>query len=145
MLRSNAGFVLALFARQLGASFALRGAFFTSALVMLINDVMFFSTWWIIMQRFGSVNGWRLADVMGLFGVAASGFGLCVIVFGGVLDLSRRVQDGDLDTYLTQPKSVLLQALACRTQPSGWVICSSAWGCSRCRAWCRRAACRWSC
>jgi ABC-2 type transport system permease protein len=119
-LVSNAHFVLALFARQLSASFALRAAFFTSAGVMLLNDAMFFSTWWIIMRRFGSVSGWRLEDVMCLFGVSASGFGICVIVFGGVYDLARKVQEGELDTFLTQPKSVLFQALACRTQPSGW-------------------------
>jgi ABC-2 type transport system permease protein len=119
-LRSNASFVLALFARQLSASFALRASFFTSAVVMLINDAMFFSTWWIIMRRFGSVSGWRLEDVMCLSGVSASGFGICVIVFGGVYDLARKVQEGELDTFLTQPKSVLFQALACRTQPSGW-------------------------
>jgi ABC-2 type transport system permease protein len=119
-LGTNASFVLALFARQLGASFALRAAFFTSAVVMLINDAMFFSTWWIIMRRFGSVRGWRLEDVMCLFGVSAGGFGLCVVLFGGIYDLARKVQEGELDTFLTQPKSVLFQALACRTQPSGW-------------------------
>jgi ABC-2 type transport system permease protein len=117
---ANARFVIALFARQLSASFALRAAFFTSAGVMLINDAMFFSTWWIIMGRFGSVSGWRLEDVMCLSGVSASGFGICVIVFGGVYDLARKVQEGGLDTFLTQPKSVLFQALACRTQASGW-------------------------
>jgi ABC-2 type transport system permease protein len=117
---SNGRFVLALFARQLSASFALRAAFFTSAVVMLINDAMFFSTWWVIMRRFGSVSGWHLEDVMCLSGVSASGFGICVIVFGGVYDLARKVQEGELDTFLTQPKSVLFQALACRTQASGW-------------------------
>jgi ABC-2 type transport system permease protein len=116
----NASFVLALFARQLAASFALRAAFFTAAVAMLINDAMFFSTWWIVMRRFGSVRGWRLEDVMCLFGVSAGGFGICVILFGGIFDLARKVQDGELDTYMTQPKSVLLSALACRTQPSGW-------------------------
>lgn len=118
--RSNASFVLALCARQLSASFALRAAFFTAAVVMLINDAMFFTTWWIIMRRFGSVSGWHLDDVMCLFGVSASGFGVCVVAFGGVYDLARKVQEGELDTFLTQPKSVLFQALACRTQPSGW-------------------------
>jgi ABC-2 type transport system permease protein len=119
-LSSNARFVGALFVRQLQASFALRAAFFTSAVVMLLNDVMFFSTWWLLMQRFGSVRGFVLEDMMCLFGVSASGFGLCVIVFGGVMDLSRKVEDGELDSFLTQPKSVLFQALASRTQPSGW-------------------------
>ena len=33
-------------------------------------------------------------------------------MFGGVYDLARKVQEGELDTFLTQPKSVLFQALA---------------------------------
>lgn len=117
---SNASFLVALFARQLAASFALRAAFFTAAIVMLINDVLFFSTWWLVMRRFGSVRGWHLEDMMCLFGVSTAGFGACVILFGGIYDLGRKVDDGELDAFFTQPKSVLLQALACRTQPSGW-------------------------
>lgn len=119
-LRSNGSFLLALFARQLAASFALRGAFFTSVISMLVNDVMFLSTWWILMRRFGSVRGWLLGDILCLFGVSAGGFGICVVLCGGIFDLARKVQDGELDTFMAQPKSVLLQALACRTQPSGW-------------------------
>jgi hypothetical protein len=38
-LTRNAAFVLALFRSQLGASFALRAAFFTSAGFMLLNDL----------------------------------------------------------------------------------------------------------
>jgi viologen exporter family transport system permease protein len=117
---SNTGFVLALFKSQLGASFALRAAFFTSAAFMLLNDLLFLITWWLIMQRFGHVRGWQIEDVMCLYGVSAGGYGLCVIVFGGVYDLSRKIQDGELDTFLVQPKNVLFQALASQTRPSGW-------------------------
>jgi ABC-2 type transport system permease protein len=116
----NAAFTLALARSQLQASFALRGAFFASAGFMLLNDLIFFTTWWLIMQRFGHVRGWRLEDVMCLYAVSAGGFGFCVIAFGGIHDLSRKIQDGELDSVMTQPKSVLFQLLASRTQPSGW-------------------------
>ena len=118
--RAETAFLIALVKSQLAASFALRAAFWLSAAFMLLNNFLFFSTWWILMERFGHVRGWQLADVMCLFAVAASGFGLCVISCGGLPDLSRKVDDGELDAFLTQPKSVLLQALASRTQASGW-------------------------
>jgi ABC-2 type transport system permease protein len=57
---------------------------------------------------------------MCLYSISAAGYGLCVVLCGGIHDLSRRIDDGDLDAWLTQPKSVLLQALVSRTQPSGW-------------------------
>jgi ABC-2 type transport system permease protein len=117
---SNVAFTVALAKSQLSQSFALRAAFFFSAGFMLLNDLIFFTTWWLIMQRFGNVHGWRLEDVMCLYAISAGGYGLCVIVFGGIRDLSRKVQDGELDAFMTQPKSVLFQALASRTQTSGW-------------------------
>ena len=119
-LRSNLGFASELVSRQLEASFALRGAFWLSVVLMFVNDLIFFSTWWILMARFGHVGGWRLDDMMCLYGITAAGYGLCVVVAGGISDLSRRIDEGDLDAFLTQPKSVLVQALASRTQPAGW-------------------------
>jgi ABC-2 type transport system permease protein len=119
-LSTNAAFTLALARSQLQASLALRAAFLTSAVGMLLNDLIFFTTWVLSMKRFGHVRGWLLTDVMCLYAVSMGGIGLCVIAFGGVVDLSRKVEDGELDSFMTQPKSVLFQALASRTQASGW-------------------------
>lgn len=119
-LVSDAVFALALLRRQVAASFADRRAFFTAVGAMLVNDLMLLVTWWVLLARFGQVRGWRLHDMFCLYAVATGGIGICVIAFGGVQDLSRKIQEGELDALLTQPKSVLLQALASRTQPSGW-------------------------
>jgi len=119
-LSSDVAFGLALFRRQIAASFAQRRAFCTAVGAMLVNDLMLLVTWWVLLARFGQVRGWRLDDMFCLYGVATGGIGVCVILCGGVQDLSRKIYDGELDALLTQPKSVLLQALASRTQPSGW-------------------------
>jgi ABC-2 type transport system permease protein len=119
-LSSDATFALALLRRQIAASFAQRRAFCTAVAAMLVNDLMLLVTWWMLLGRFGQVRGWRLDDMFCLYAVATGGVGLCVILFGGVQDLSRKIHDGELDALLTQPKSVLLQALASRTQASGW-------------------------
>ena len=55
-----------------------------------------------------------------LFGVVAAAFGLAVTVAGGVRHLGRFIDDGELDTLLTQPKSVLVHALGMRSQASGF-------------------------
>jgi len=116
----TARFLLALLATNLRASFALRGAFWLQAGFMVANNLIFFSVWLIFFHRFDEIRGWRLSDMALLYGVAASGFGVAVIVADGVRDLARMIVEGDLDAYLTQPKPVLLQAAGSRTQPSGW-------------------------
>jgi ABC-2 type transport system permease protein len=113
-------FALALTATNMKASFALRGAFWLQALAMLLNNVFFFSIWWIFFHRFEEIRGWRVDDMAALFGVVVGGYGIAVLLFGGVRDLSRLIVEGDLDSLLTQPKSPLLQALTSRSVASGW-------------------------
>ncbi len=122
-MRRSAGtlrFLGALVAMNLRASLALRGAFWLQAAFMLLNNVTFFAVWWILFERFPEIGGWRLADVATLFGVVASGYGLSVVFAGGVRELARSIDQGELDSLLVQPKPVLLHAVASRTVASGW-------------------------
>ena len=113
-------FAIALLATNLKAALALRGAFWLQAGFMLVNNLLFFVFWWVLFERFDDIRGWRLGDVAVLFGVTAAGHGLASIVAGGVHDLARRIEGGELDPMLTLPRSVLVQAVAARTRPDGW-------------------------
>jgi len=87
---------------------------------MALNNVTFFVFWWALMRHVTALRGWRLGDIQVLFGVVAAAFGLTVTVAGGVRHLGRLIEEGDLDTLLTQPRSVLVHALGLRSQPSGF-------------------------
>ena len=67
----------------------------------------------LLLDRFGSVGGWRPAEVLLLFGMAFAGQGLA-LVFGNSLEaekLSELVRRGTFDQVLTRPAS-----------PLGWVV-----------------------
>ena len=113
-------FLRALVAMNLRASLALRGAFWLQAAFMVLNNLVFFATWWLLFARYPEIGGWRLHDVLTLFGVVASGFGASAVFAGGVRDLARSIGEGELDSLLVQPKPVLLHAVASRTLASGW-------------------------
>ena len=112
-------FARSLLATNLRAALALRGAFVMQAALMALNNLTFFVFWWALMRRVPVIRGWHLGDVQLLFGLVAAAFGLTVAVAGGVRQLGRFIEDGDLDTLLTQPRSVLVYALGMRSQPSG--------------------------
>lgn len=114
-----ARFLAALVAVNLKAAWSLRAAFWTQVLFMLGNDLIWFATWWIVYARFPEIAGWRLGDLMVLHGVLAGSYGVSVLVGYGVRDLAQAIEDGDLDTVLSQPKPALLHALASRTSVSG--------------------------
>jgi ABC-2 type transport system permease protein len=113
-------FARALAATNLKANLALRGAFVVQVVFMALNNFTFFVFWWALMARVPVLRGWHLSDVQLLFGIVAAAFGLTVSLAGGVRYLGRFIDDGDLDTLLTQPKAVLLHALGLRSQPSGF-------------------------
>jgi ABC-2 type transport system permease protein len=86
---------------------------------MALNNLAFFVFWWALMRRVPVLRGWRLVDVQVLFGIVAAAFGLAVTLAGGVRQLGRFIDEGELDTLLTQPRPVLLYALGLRSQASG--------------------------
>jgi ABC-2 type transport system permease protein len=112
-------FVRALIATNLKATLMLRGAFVMQVVFMALNNLTFFVFWWALMRRVPQIRGWRLEDIQVLFGVVAAGFGTAVTLAGGVRHLGRLIDDGELDTLLTQPQPVLLHALGLRSQASG--------------------------
>ena len=118
--RTTFRFWRALLATNLKASFALRGAFWIAAGAMVLNNLLFFTMWWIFFARFEEVGGWRIGDMMALYGVVAAGFGCAVVFAGGVRELSRYISEGDLDGFLCQPKPPLLHALGSATFAAGW-------------------------
>ncbi len=113
-------FARALLGMNLRSSLILRGAFWLQAGFMVLNNLAFFSIWWLLFERFPEIGGWRLSDVVTLFGVVASGYGASIVFAGGVRELARGISDGELDSALVQPKPVLLNLVASRTIASGW-------------------------
>ena len=116
---NRVAFARALIATNLKATLALRGAFVLQVAFMALNNFTFFVFWWVLMRRVTTLRGWQLADVQLLFGLVAVSVGLTVTVAGGVRHLGRLIEEGDLDTLLTQPRSVLVYALGMRSLPSG--------------------------
>ena len=116
----NTTFVRALVGTNLKAAVALRGSFLIQVVFMVLNNFTFFVFWWVLMRRVPSLRGWHLEDIQLLFGIVATSFGLTVTFAGGVRYLGRLIDEGELDTLLTQPKSVLVHALGMRLQPSGF-------------------------
>ncbi len=119
-VRGTLRFLGALVSTNLKASLALRGAFWARVFFMFVNNFIFLVMWWVFFERVDDVRGWKLADTAAVYGVAAGSFGLAVIFGNGVQYLARQIYEGDLDSVLSQPKSVLLSAITSHSEPAGW-------------------------
>lgn len=116
----NLKFMFQLFGTSLKDSLSLRGAFLAQMLVMVLNNFTFLIIWWVFFREFKDIAGWQLPDMLALMAVGVGAYGLSMILFGGVRQLSRMIMSGDLDPFMTKPKNLLIQLAASRSFARGW-------------------------
>lgn len=97
-----------------------RTAFVAQVFGMVLNDSLWLAYWTLFFHRFPVVRGWERADVLMLWAIIATGFGLAEASFGAWRMLANYIAEGQLDYYLVLPKHPLWHALMSRASPTGW-------------------------
>ncbi|MBN2442356.1 MAG: ABC-2 family transporter protein [Spirochaetales bacterium] len=97
-----------------------RFSFFSQVIGMVLNNAGFLVFWALLINKTGPLAGYDLKDVMFIWGLASAGFGLGHILFGNCRGISRFIINGDLDSFLLQPKNVYLNVLFSRMELSAW-------------------------
>lgn len=102
------------------ASISVRGAFILEAILMLGNNLIFFSMWWIFFRQFNDIAGWQIGDMAASMAMLSGAYGLSNVCFGGIRSLGSTILNGDLDPFMTQPKNLLLHVAGAKSRSKGW-------------------------
>lgn len=113
-------FYFALLKTSMKASMSNRGAFLIESSLMIANNLIFFSIWWIFFRQFNNVAGWNFQDMIVLIAIGTGSYGLTQIFFGGIRNLSKMIINGDLDPFMTQPKNLLIHVSGSKSFSKGW-------------------------
>jgi len=98
-----------------------RVSFIIQALGMALSNASFVFFWWVAVgQAGGTVGGYEYLDILFIWAVTAAGFGLGHIFFANMRQITRLIVTGELDTFLLQPRDVLLNVLCARTDMTAW-------------------------
>lgn len=108
------------FKLNLSAAMEYRISFFTQAIGMMLSNASFIFFWWIVYKQMDVIGGYTFRDVMILWSLASSTFGLSQVVFGNSRGLGNMIANGELDVYLLQPKNVFVNVLCSRSTFSAW-------------------------
>lgn len=95
-----------------------RVSFLTNVFFMVLNNATFIIQWLLLFHIKSDIGGYALKDVMVLWGLAAGSYGLAHILFQRAFSLSDLILTGKLDSFLVQPKSVLLSIITSATNSS---------------------------
>lgn len=89
--------------------------FFIQVTTMLIHQLSYLLLWLIFFTQFPSVHGWEFQDTALLLAITSINFGMIAIFTGGIFDIARIIQHGELDYYLAFPAPVLWHILGKKT------------------------------
>jgi len=117
---STLRWLMAAWGANLRAALEYRASFLVQAGFMLLNNLAILAFWGVLFSRFQRIGGWTLLDVALAYGIAATGFGLTAVLFGGSFELAGLVARGGIDNWLLRSRPSLLQALVSRTRISGF-------------------------
>ena len=98
-----------------------RASFITQAFGMALSNSSFIFFWWIAFGQIGGqIAGYSFEDVLFIWAVTSSAFGLSRVLFANVSSLTNLIVTGELDTFLLQPCSILMNVLCARTNLSAY-------------------------
>lgn len=106
---------------NLASAMEYRGSFLLQAFGMALSNGSFVFFWWIAFQQIdGTIGGYDFRDVMFIWAVTSSAYGVSNILFANMNAITRLIVSGELDTFLVQPKDTLINLLCARTTLSAW-------------------------
>ena len=98
-----------------------RASFFSQAFGMALSNSSFIFFWWIAFEQIGGkIAGYSFEDVLFIWAVTSTGFGLSMILFANASRITQLIVTGELDTFLLQPCNILLNVLCARTNLSAY-------------------------
>ena len=94
-------------------SMMLRGIF------SMITHVIYFPVWYVMFTYASSIGSWTLPHMFLAYGIAISCWGIVSLTMFGLRTLPQQIDNGELDSYLTLPKPILLSAALSTSRNSG--------------------------
>lgn len=98
------------------SSMSLRAAFLLEVTLMAMNNMSYLLLWWLFFWQYDSIRGWKLDEITIMMVIGTGAYGVHRLLFGGLKQLAPLILQGGLDTFILQPKNLLLHIAG--TKPS---------------------------
>lgn len=109
VVKNNLKFILLSIKYNLKACMEYKKSFIVQTIFMFINNGFFLIFWNVVFNiNGGSINELKMNDILYIWGFASASWGIANFFFGGIRELNRYIIEGSLDTYLLQPKNMIL-------------------------------------
>ena len=109
------------FKLNLASALEYRASFISQAFGMALSNSSFVFFWWVAFSQIGGfIADYSFEDVMFVWALTSTGYGLAFILFANVSQLTRLIVTSELDVFLSQPCNVLMNFICARTSLSAY-------------------------
>lgn len=95
-----------------------KATFLSNIIFMILNNATMIIQWVILYSIKDNIGGYQFKDILLLWGLASSSYGVAHFFFKKAFSLSDIINTGKLDAFLVQPKNVLIYAITTDVSPS---------------------------
>lgn len=108
-LKNTIKFIILSIKYNLKSALEYKKSFLIQVIFMIINN-LFFLVYWIVVFSLnnGNLNGIVFRDVLFLWALPNGAWGMANFLFGGLREIDKLIITGGLDTYLLQPKNLII-------------------------------------
>lgn len=92
--------------------------FITNVTFMILNNASFIVQWIILYSIKDSIGGYSFSQVLLLWALSATTYGISHLLFNNAYKMSDLITNGKLDSYIVQPKNILLNVITSSTSIS---------------------------
>lgn len=92
--------------------------FISNVVFMILNNASFLIQWVVLFSIKDNIGGCTFKEVLILWGIASGTYGISRFFFKNAFRLSHTIINGKLDSYLVQPKNVLISAITTSVEAS---------------------------
>lgn len=87
-------------------------SFLIQSIFMFFNNIFFLVFWLVVFNSSGgNINGITMNDILFLWSLPVLAYGVAFFFFGGIRNLGKYILEGGLDTFLTQPKNLIVNVM----------------------------------
>lgn len=115
-VKNSLKFILISLKCNMKSALEYKKSFIIQTVFMIINN-LFFLVYWIVVFSIndGDLNGLVMKDILLLWSIPTASWGLSNFLFRGLRDIDNLIISGNLDTYLLQPKNMILNIATSKT------------------------------
>lgn len=115
----NLKYFLALLSITFKSALSQRGAILLRGGFSFLTHALYFTVWYVMFSFVPDIGGWTLQHAFLAYGLSIACWGMVALFAFGLRTLPQQIDNGELDSYLTLPKPILLSAALSTSRNSG--------------------------